>query len=83
MKTLISAITILFFSAPQVFAHEGEEEITNLAEADWIGPIIAIIVIVGAMIMARVIRKRPARQRPEPKAMAGGSNTSKQIIINN
>lgn len=60
---------ILLFSAPPVFAHEEGTEITNVAESDWVGPLIAIIVIVGAIIIARAIRAR--------------SSASKQIINSN
>ncbi|MBI1999443.1 MAG: hypothetical protein HYS74_02200 [Parcubacteria group bacterium] len=69
MKMFLFTITALLFSAPQVFAHEEGMEVTNLAEADWIGPLIAVIVVVGAVIIARAIRAR--------------SNANKQIISNN
>jgi len=58
MKIFLSIITILLFSVPQVFAHEEGIEITNVAESDWVGPLVAIIVIVGAIIVARTIRAR-------------------------
>lgn len=69
MKILLSIIIILLFSAAQAFAHEEGIEITNVAESDWVGPLIAIIVIVGAIIVARAIHTR--------------SSASKQIINNN
>ena len=58
MKILLSIITILLFSATQVLAHEEGTEITNVAESDWVSPLVAIIVIVGAIIIARTIRAR-------------------------
>ena len=58
MKIFLSTIVLLLLSAPQVFAHEEETEITNLAEADWLGPIIAILVIASAVMIARIIRTR-------------------------
>ena len=69
MKILLSIISILLFSAPKVFAHEEGTEITNVAESDWVGPLVAIIVIVVAIIAARAIRAR--------------SSANKQIINNN
>lgn len=55
-------IALLPFSASQALAHEEGTEITNLAEADWIGPAVAIIIIAGAIVIARIIRKRSSRQ---------------------
>ncbi|PIT96617.1 hypothetical protein COT82_02255 [Candidatus Campbellbacteria bacterium CG10_big_fil_rev_8_21_14_0_10_35_52] len=63
MKILLSTITILLFSAPRVFAHEEGTEITNVAESDWVSPLIAIIVIVGAIIVARAIRARSSANK--------------------
>ena len=63
MKILLSPITILLFSAPRVFAHEEGTEITNVAESDWVSPLIAIIVIVGAIIVARAIRARSSANK--------------------
>jgi len=57
MKIIFSTI-ILLFSVSPVFAHEEETEITNLAEADWLGPVIAILVIASAIMIARIIRTR-------------------------
>jgi hypothetical protein len=62
MKTLLSTITILFFSVSRASAHEEGIEITNVAESDWVGPLVAIIVIFGAIILARIIRNRSNRQ---------------------
>jgi len=62
MKIFLSTIVLLLLSAPQVFAHEEETEITNLAEADWLGPIIAILVIASAVMIARIIRTRSKKQ---------------------
>lgn len=56
MKLFFSSIALLLFLASQAFAHEEELEITNLAEADWFGPLIAIVIIAGAIIIARIIR---------------------------
>lgn len=65
MKILLSIIIILLFSAAQAFAHEEGIEITNVAESDWVGPLIAIIVIVGAIIVARAIRRKSNRRISE------------------
>ncbi|MBI3019868.1 MAG: hypothetical protein HYY60_00875 [Parcubacteria group bacterium] len=46
----------LFLPVVSVFAHEGETEFTNLAEAEWVGPLVAVLVIVAAVIIARTIR---------------------------
>jgi len=62
MKSFFLTSILLLLPLIKAFAHEGEEEITNLAEADWIGPIIAIIVIVGAIIIAKIIRKRSTQE---------------------
>lgn len=46
----------LFLPTMSVVAHEGETEFTNLAEAEWVGPLIAVLVIATAVIIARTIR---------------------------
>lgn len=57
MKLLI--VTIIFLSSVfQAFAYEGEEKITNLAEADWLGPIVALIIISLAIIISKIICKK-------------------------
>ena len=43
------------------FAHELEEgagEITNLAEADWRGPIMALLILIIVVIISRKIKSR-------------------------
>lgn len=60
MKILLLTITSSLFPAWQVLAHEEGAEITNLSEADRIGPLVAIVVVVGAIIIARFIRQRSA-----------------------
>lgn len=57
MKIFFYTIAILLFSAPQAFAHEEETEITNLAEADWIGPLIAFAILALAIVISRRIKK--------------------------
>jgi hypothetical protein len=57
MKLFFITIALLLRAA-QIFAHEEGTEITNVAESDWVGPLIAIIVIAGAIIIARTIRTR-------------------------
>lgn len=74
MKIFFMTIALLLLPLAEVFAHEGEEEITNLAKSDWFGPIVAIIIITGAIVIARIIRKRPTL------SSVGGSNSK---IINN
>lgn len=58
----ILTITVLLFSLSRVLAHEEGPEITNLAQADWTSPIIAVIIIAGAIVIARIVRKKPSRQ---------------------
>lgn len=48
---------MLLLPLVKIFAHEGEEEITNLAEADWWGPIIAIIIIALVIMISKRIKK--------------------------
>ena len=62
MKIFFAIIALLFLPALRVFAHEEGTEITNIAESDWLSPFVAIIVIAGAIIIARIIRKRSSRQ---------------------
>ena len=62
MKTFFITIALLLTPLTQAFAHEGETEITNLAEAELVGPLIAILIIAGAIILARIIRRRSGRQ---------------------
>ena len=63
MKILLSIITILLFSATQVLAHEEGTEITNVAESDWVGTLVAVIVIVVTIIAARAIRARSSANK--------------------
>lgn len=63
------SIAVIYFllSTPWALAHEGEEEITNLAQADWLGPGIALVGIVAAVYLARFIRTRSkSRSKPGP-----------------
>ena len=62
VKTLLSTLATLLFSVSRASAHEEGIEVTNVAESDWLGPLIAIIVIFGAIILARIIRNRSNRQ---------------------
>lgn len=64
MKFFISTIILFLFPLSRAFAHEEGTEITNVAESDWVGPLIAIIVIVGAIIIARTIRARSNASKP-------------------
>lgn len=57
MKIFILTIASLF-QTQRAFAHEKGSEITNIAEADWLSPLIAVIVIAFVIIIARIIRKR-------------------------
>ncbi len=58
MKIILLAITTLFLSVSKALAHEEGIEITNIAESDWISPLIAIIFIAGAVVISRIIRAR-------------------------
>lgn len=57
MRIIFSTIMLLLILLTQVFAHEGEKEITNLAKAEGVGPFAALLVIAAAIILARVIRR--------------------------
>lgn len=58
MKSFVLTIVLLLFPLSLVFAHEEGTEITHIAEADWFSPLIAILVIIGAIIAARIMRLR-------------------------
>lgn len=68
-KLLLFTASILFAPISQIFAHEEGGEITDVAASDWASPLIAILIIAGAIILARIIRK--------------GSNQQISEIINN
>lgn len=65
MKKLLFTISLLFVPTSQVFAHEEGGEFTDVAASDWISPLIGILIITGAIILARIIRKRSNRQTSE------------------
>lgn len=56
MRTFLATIILSLTPLTRVFAHEGEMEITNLAEAEWAGPLTAILIIL-VVIISRVIRR--------------------------
>lgn len=58
----IALVLLAEFLSPfsLLFAHEGETEITNLAEAEWAGPLAAVLVITFAIFVARTIQKKSA-----------------------
>ncbi len=49
---------LLLFSA-NVYAHEAEgaKQFPNLADADWLSPIIALLIIIIAIFISRKIKK--------------------------
>ncbi len=59
--TFLTTVLLLFFASP-VLAHKEELEITNPAEADWLGPAIAVLIVVGTIIVARIIRAKSSKQ---------------------
>lgn len=61
-KLLFFTTSLLFVPISQVFAHEEGGEFTDVAASDWTSPLIAILIIAGAIILARIIRKRLSRQ---------------------
>lgn len=61
-KLLFFTTSLLFIPISQVFAHEEGGEITNVVASDWTSPLIGILIIAGAIILARIIRKRSNRQ---------------------
>jgi hypothetical protein len=56
-KMTIVTITGFLLSSVVVFAHEGEAGITVVSEADWIGPLVAVLIIVVTVVIAKVIKK--------------------------
>lgn len=58
MRMFFATAALLFIPLTLAFAHEGETEITNLAEAEWIGPLAALLIIVSAIIIAHAMRAR-------------------------
>ncbi len=60
MKSFISTILTfalfpLFVSADRKMG--GAEGMTNMAEAEWVGVVVAILIITIAIIISRIIRK--------------------------
>lgn len=64
-KLLFFTASLLFVPISQVFAHEEGGEFTDVAVSDWISPLIAILIIAGTIILARIIRKGSNQQTPE------------------
>lgn len=62
MRILFAVIALLLIPITRVFAHEGETEITDLAKAEWVGPLVAILVIAITIVLARMIRGKSSRQ---------------------
>ena len=57
MKLIIFTIAYFLLSFIIVFATGGEENITIISEADWIGPLVAVLIIVLAVVVAKKIKK--------------------------
>jgi hypothetical protein len=57
MKLIIITIGYFLLSSATVFAHEGEEGITVISESDWVGPLVAVLIIVAAIVVAKIIKK--------------------------
>lgn len=57
MKLTIITITYFLLSYASVFADGAENNITVISEADWVGPLTAILIIVAAMVVAKTIKK--------------------------
>lgn len=57
MKSIIIVI-IYFLSTSFVFANGGEAGITVISEADWMGPFVAVLIIVATVVIAKTIKKR-------------------------
>lgn len=53
-------VALAYFLLPfaAALAHEGEENITVLSEADWVGPLAALVIIAAAVAAARTIKKK-------------------------
>lgn len=57
MKLTITTISYFLLASATVFAHEGEENITVISESDWVGPLVAILIIIVAILVAKIIKK--------------------------
>ncbi len=57
VKLTILTIAYFLLSSATVFAHEGEENITVISEADWVGPLVAVLIIVATVVVAKIIKK--------------------------
>ncbi len=62
MRFLIYFLGILFLFSNNVLAHgieenEAAEKTTSWLDSDWIGPVIAVVVIVIAVWISRIIKK--------------------------
>ena len=57
MKLIIFTIAYFLLSFIIVLATGGEENITIISEADWIGPLVAVLIIVLAVVVAKKIKK--------------------------
>ena len=51
-------VIIYFLSVSFVFANGGGAGITVISEADWIGPLTAILIIVATVVIAKTIKKK-------------------------
>lgn len=57
-RVAIAGAAFAYFLLPfAALAHEGEEAVTNLSEADWVGPLAALIIIIAVAVIARAIKK--------------------------
>lgn len=55
----LTIITIAYFllSSTIVFADVGEGGVTVISEADWVGPLVAVIIITVGIVIAKIIKK--------------------------
>ena len=79
MKTFFLFILAQMFFPLAALAHEGETEFTNLAEAEWVGPLIAVLIITIAIIVARIMRGKSIGQVGMPDGREVNNNNTKEI----
>lgn len=60
MKLFFLSISLFLFLVNVVFAHGGEEdikEVTSIVDSEWMGPVIAVLVITISVFVAKNIKK--------------------------
>ncbi|HEC32949.1 MAG TPA: hypothetical protein ENI63_01660 [Candidatus Kaiserbacteria bacterium] len=58
MKSIVITITYFLLPVSVAFAHGGEGNAEPAMEAGWIGPLIAVLIITVAIIIAKRLKKK-------------------------